>query len=111
VHEEVAKEEAVVKTVTALKTRYRDQHLAVMHHGQPKKWTQGNGESQKKLAAAHRGMTHRAGVVRHERCGHTGPTVEQRQQKIQTRDSVTRGTSEGQTFGKRRRVQPECSKE
>lgn len=98
-----------MKTVTALMTQYEDQHLAVMHRGQPKKRTQGNGGSWKKMAAARRGMTHHAGVVRRKGRGHTGPTVEQRRWKFQTRDSVTRGTSKGQTFGKRHQTQPECS--
>jgi hypothetical protein len=56
-HEEVHKEEAVVKIVTAPKKPYRDQPLALKRHSQPKKRTQGNGGSQKKLAATCRGMT------------------------------------------------------
>jgi hypothetical protein len=56
-HEEVSMEEATVETFEALKERYRDQHLAVRCHGQPKKRTQGNGGSQKKLVAACKGMT------------------------------------------------------
>jgi hypothetical protein len=38
-HEEVPKEEAAVESFGALKEWYRDQHLAVRCHGQPKKWT------------------------------------------------------------------------
>jgi hypothetical protein len=54
VHEEVPKEEVMMTIVTALNKWYRDRHLAVRCHGQPKKWTQGNGGSQKKLAAYQR---------------------------------------------------------
>jgi hypothetical protein len=54
VREEVPKEEAAMKTFRALKERYGDQYLAVGLHQQAKKWTQGNGGSQKKLAAARR---------------------------------------------------------
>jgi hypothetical protein len=42
--QEVPKE-AAVKTVTALKKRYRDQHLAVGCCRELQKWTQGDGES------------------------------------------------------------------
>jgi hypothetical protein len=51
-HEEVPKEEAAVETFGALKKWYGDWHLAVRRCGQPKKWTKGNGGSQKKLATA-----------------------------------------------------------
>jgi hypothetical protein len=59
-HEEVPKEESAVKTARALKKRYGDQHIAVGHHRQLKKWSQADGGSQKKLAAAHRQMTRHA---------------------------------------------------
>jgi hypothetical protein len=58
VHEEVPKEKATVKTVIALKRQHGDWHLAVRHSGQPKKWTQRNCGSWKKLAAACRGITY-----------------------------------------------------
>jgi hypothetical protein len=38
-HQEVPKEEAAVKTVRAQKEQYGNQHLAVWHHQQLKKWT------------------------------------------------------------------------
>jgi hypothetical protein len=57
VHDEVPKEEAAVKTVRALKKRYGDWHLAVGHCRQLKKWTQGDGGSQKKVATTSGGMT------------------------------------------------------
>jgi hypothetical protein len=60
VHEEIPKEEAVVKTVRELRNRHGDWHLAVRWRGLPKKWTQSNGSSWKKLAAAHSGMTRHA---------------------------------------------------
>jgi hypothetical protein len=51
VHEEIPKEEAAAEMVRALK----DQHPAVKCRSKSKKWTQGNGVSWKKLAAACRG--------------------------------------------------------
>jgi hypothetical protein len=60
VHEKVPTEKAVVKIVTALKKQYGDHHLTVGCHQQLKKQTQGDGGYWKKLAAARRGMTHRA---------------------------------------------------
>jgi hypothetical protein len=39
VHKEVLKEEAVLKTIRALKKRHGDRHLAVRRHGLPKKRT------------------------------------------------------------------------
>jgi hypothetical protein len=44
----VPTEEAVVETIEALDGR----HLAIRHRRQPKKWTQGDGGSWNKLAAA-----------------------------------------------------------
>jgi hypothetical protein len=61
-HQEVPKEEAAVETFGALKERYGDRHLAVERRRKPKKQTQGNGWSRKKLAAACRGMTRLHGV-------------------------------------------------
>jgi hypothetical protein len=78
-HQKVPKEEAVVKTVTALKKRYRDWHLAVRCHSQLKEWIQGNVGSRKKLAAACRGMTRHAGVAQHKGHGHLGRDVRHNQ--------------------------------
>jgi hypothetical protein len=39
VYEEVPKEQATVETFGALKEWCEDWHLAIRHHGQPKKWT------------------------------------------------------------------------
>jgi hypothetical protein len=108
-HEEVPKEEAAVKTVGALKKRHLDRHLAIGHRGQPKKQTQGNGGSWKKLAIICRKMTHQAGVTWHKGRGHKGPTVEQRRRKNWTTENFTRGTPKARTFGKKRRVPPECN--
>jgi hypothetical protein len=41
-----------MKTVRALKKRHGNRDLAVSRRYQPKKWTQDNSESRKKLAAA-----------------------------------------------------------
>jgi hypothetical protein len=57
VHEEVPKEQVAVKTVRAPKKRHGDRHIAVRRRDQPKKRTQGNGGSQKKLVSACTGMT------------------------------------------------------
>jgi hypothetical protein len=59
-HPEVPKEEGEVETIRVLEDRYGDRHLAVGHHRQPKKQTQGDGGSWKKLAATHRRLTRRA---------------------------------------------------
>jgi hypothetical protein len=103
---EVPKEEVIVETFGALKERYRYQHIAVWRHGQPKKQTQGNRGSWRKLAAIRRGMT-RWAQAQHKGCGHEGPTVEQRQQKKQTRENV-QGTRKGWTFEKRHQAKLEC---
>jgi hypothetical protein len=57
-HEEVPKKEATVNPIRTLKKRHADRHLPIGRLGQPKKWTQDNGGSQKKLAATCRGTTH-----------------------------------------------------
>jgi hypothetical protein len=59
VREEVPEEESRVEVVRSLEEWCGDQHLAIGHCQQLKKWTQGNGGSWKKLAAAYRQMTHR----------------------------------------------------
>jgi hypothetical protein len=84
-HEEVPKEKTAVKTVRA-------QHLAIRCSGQPKKRTQGNGGSRKKLATTCRSSTAQ-GHSRQEGKGKTVPR-----------------TKKGWTFRKRRRAQLECSK-
>jgi hypothetical protein len=70
-HKEVPKEEAAVQTVRALKRRHGDWHLAVGCSRKPKKQTQGNGGSWRKLAATSRGKTHCAGVAWCKGHGHT----------------------------------------
>jgi hypothetical protein len=60
VHEEVNMKETAVNPIGTLKKWHGHWHLAVRQRDQPKKWTQGNGGSQMKLAATCRGMTHRA---------------------------------------------------
>jgi hypothetical protein len=56
-HEEVPKEEAVVKPVSALKKWHGDWNLAAGHCQKLKERNQGNVGSWKMLAAACRGMT------------------------------------------------------
>jgi hypothetical protein len=96
-HEEVPKEEAAVVTFRALGDRYEDRHLVVGPRRQPKKRTQGNDGSRKKLATGRR-MTRRAGVAWRKGRGHTGPTVEQRRKKIGP-GSVAKGISTGCMLG------------
>jgi hypothetical protein len=54
-------------------------------------------------------MTPCAGAAWCKGCNHKGPMVGQRQQKEHTRDNVVQGTQKGQTFGRRRQAQLECS--
>jgi hypothetical protein len=90
---EVPKEGTEVKSFGGLKRR-RDGHLAVGQSREPKKWTQRNCESWKKLADAGRKMTHHAGVAQ---CQEDG------------QDNVVCGTQRRQTLGTRCRVNPEGS--
>jgi hypothetical protein len=50
-HQEVLNEVAILETTGALEDQYVGQHLAVGHHRQSKKQTQGDGVSRQKLAA------------------------------------------------------------
>jgi hypothetical protein len=88
---EVPNEEAVVKTIGALKDRYGDQHLAVECHQQPKKQTQGNVGSRKKLAAERRWMIRHAVPALLKEHGRQGPG----------KNDVVCGTPKGWTFKKR----------
>jgi hypothetical protein len=56
-HHIVPMEEAAVKTIGALEDQYGDRYLAIRRRQQPKKWTQGDGGSWRKLAAPFRWMT------------------------------------------------------
>jgi hypothetical protein len=80
-HQEVRKEEAAVRTVGALEDRYGDRYLVVVCRRQLKKRTQGDGGSQKNLAAARILLTSLAIPARRKGPSHKGPTVEKRQQK------------------------------
>jgi hypothetical protein len=55
VYEKVPEEKAAVKTVSALKKRRGDQHLAVGHRREPQKRTQGDSGSQMNLAMSAEG--------------------------------------------------------
>jgi hypothetical protein len=48
---EVPKEKATVEPIRALEDQYGDRRLAVRRHEQLKKWSWGDGGSQKKMAA------------------------------------------------------------
>jgi hypothetical protein len=85
VHPEVSKEDAAVETGRALNKWHGDQNLATGHRRKPKKRIQGNGGCQKKLATAHRRMTHRAGVARRKGHGCKG----------QNKDSIAERTQKG----------------
>jgi hypothetical protein len=91
-HEEVRKKEGAGETFRALKKQHGDSPLAVRRRGQPKKRTQSNAGSRKKLAAACIRMTRRAIPAR---------------SKGQGQNNVTSGALKGRTFGKRRRTKPE----
>jgi hypothetical protein len=80
-HQDVPKEKATVETTRALEDQYGDQHLAIGWLRQPNKWTQGDGESWKKLAAVCRWMSWCAIPAWHNGHGHKGPTIKKRQQK------------------------------
>jgi hypothetical protein len=99
VHEEVPKEEVALETVRALKEPSEERHVAVRRLGQPKKQTNCNGGSRKKLTTACRGMTRPAIPTRRKRHGRQGPG----------QDNVAKGTSKERTFGKGLRAQPECN--
>jgi hypothetical protein len=61
----------MVEMIGALMEQYGDQHLAVKRR-QPKKWTQGDGGSRKKLATTHRQMTRHAILMPCKGHGHQG---------------------------------------
>jgi hypothetical protein len=50
-HQEVPNEESAVETIRALEDRYGDWHLAIGCRHQPKKRTQGDGGTRKKLTS------------------------------------------------------------
>jgi hypothetical protein len=89
--QEVPKNEAAVETIEALEDRYGDGHLAVGRRRQPKKWTQGDGGSRQKFAAARGRVTRRAVPAPRK-----GPV----------KDDVVCGAPKGQTFERRRRALP-----
>jgi hypothetical protein len=74
-------EEAEVETVGALEDRSGDRRLTAGHRRQPKKRTQGNGRSWKKLAATLRWMVCRAVSARRKGRNHNLPMVEKRRRK------------------------------
>jgi hypothetical protein len=93
-HQEVPKEEAAVKTIAALEDRYGGQRLIVRRRGWPKKWTQGHGGSQQKLAGAHKQLIRCAIPAPRKLHGCQGPG----------KDDNVSGTPKGQMFEKRRRT-------
>jgi hypothetical protein len=97
-HQEVPEKEAMVETIRAPEDWYGDWHLAVGRRWQPKKQTQDNGGSWKKLATACRWMTRCAVPAWHKGCDHKG-----------TGKDVAIGAPKGWTFRKTCRVQPECN--
>jgi hypothetical protein len=84
-HEDVPKEEVTVEAM-----KYRGQHLAVRHRGQPNKGTKGNIGSRKTLAIACRGMTCHAIPAQHK--GHCC--------QGQRKDKVVPRTQKGWMFRK-----------
>jgi hypothetical protein len=61
-HQEAPKEEAAVETIGALEDWYGDRYLVVGGRRQPKKRTQGDGGSRKKLAVTRGGWLFRRAV-------------------------------------------------
>jgi hypothetical protein len=90
---EVPKEGAAVKSSGALKKRHGGWHLAAERCRKLKEWTKGICGSQRKLAAACKGMTCRRGH------GHKGYDW----------DNVVQETRKGWTFGRRCQPKLECS--
>jgi hypothetical protein len=62
-HQKIPKEEASVEGIGALEHRCGDRHLAVGYRRQPKRRTQGDGESWKDLAASRRRITNEGPTV------------------------------------------------
>jgi hypothetical protein len=83
-HWEVPKEHAAVKPVGGLRKQHRGRHLATGYHGQPEERPRVNCISWKKLAAAGRRMTCRAGVA--QRKGHGRNNIARRALKGQTNE-------------------------
>jgi hypothetical protein len=100
VHLEDPNEEAEVETVGALKDWYGGQHLAVGRCWQSKKWTQGDGGSQKKLATSCRRMIHHDFPARHKGHSRQGPSS----------DTVARGAPKGRKLDRRQQMHLECNK-
>jgi hypothetical protein len=73
----IPKEEVAVETIGAP----MDWRLAVRRHGLPKKRTQNDGGSRKKLAATRRRMIRRVVPARRQGRTHKRPTVEKRRLK------------------------------
>jgi hypothetical protein len=80
-----------------MKKWHRDWHLAIGRRQEPKKWTQGNGGPQKKLATACRGMTCHAICAWHK--GHCC--------QGQGKDKAVSRTQKGWTFKKRHQAKLE----
>jgi hypothetical protein len=78
-HLEVPKEGAAVETIGALEDRQGDRHLAVERRRLPKKRTQGDGGSRKKLAVACRQMSRRAVPAWRKQRDRNRPAVEETQ--------------------------------
>jgi hypothetical protein len=83
VYEEVSKEVAAVEMIRTLK----DRHLAIRHHGQPKKRTQGSGGTRRSC----REMTCCAIPAPHKGHVHQEPD----------RDKVSRGAPKGRMLERR----------
>jgi hypothetical protein len=94
-----------VETVRALEDLHGGRHLAVGRRHQPKKRTQGDGKSRKKLAAVRWRMTRRAVHARRKGRSYKGPTVEKRRCRKRTSDYAVRGIPKGRTFEEKWRTQ------
>jgi hypothetical protein len=115
------------ETRAGTKDRGGEQHLAVKHHRQQKKWAQVNGGPRQKFAAFRGRFTRRAvpallkghihkGPRRNRRSGVRGPgktfrsRIDGRSLKQwQIKGNVVRETLKEQTCEKKRRTLPECN--
>jgi hypothetical protein len=92
VHEGVPKDDSAVETSRVPNKRHRGRHLAAERRQKPKEGTRGNCGSRKKLTAAGRKMTRRAGVTWRKGHGRKGLN----------KHDVGPRTTKGRTFGRKR---------
>jgi hypothetical protein len=128
-HQEVPREDAVVKPVRRRKKRHRGRKQAAGRRVEPKELTRGNCGSRKKLAAVCRKASRRATVAwrkrnvfrkswTHENCGLRKEVTAFRKKvtrcarhrrKVQNKEKVAQRSPTGGAFKNRCRKSPQCS--